>query len=74
MSRALSCFGFALCLAGVLGSAHKPISGANFAAIQVPVLEGALSPAAPIKSKSSYPTRTLDLHALALSDFGDEEK
>ncbi len=74
MSRSLSCFGFALCLAGAFGVTHKPLAGANTAAIELPGHDGAAYPAAPAKSKSSYPTRTLDLHSLALSDFGDEEK
>ena len=61
MSRSLSCFGFALVLAGAAGAVHQPNS--DFSARSIAA-----------KSNSAYPTRTLDLHALSLSDFGDEEK
>ena len=61
MSRSLSCFGFALVLAGAAGAVHKPNS--DFSALS-----------AAVKSKSAYPTRALDLNSLTLADFGDEEK
>ena len=62
MSRSLSCFGFALVLAGAAGAVHQPNSDFS-----------ARAPAT-AKSNSAYPTRALDLQALTLSDFGDEEK
>ena len=69
MSRSLSCFGFVLCLAGALGAAHRRAS--------VPALDAEINVTpAPVKIEvqTAFSTRDLDLLALTLSDFGDEEK